>query len=265
VSKDGEVREVSIEFDAVLIEYLGDGCYGRLPSLSVDRGDRNRVLLSFDVSEGADFERAELRLTLHRSPIPTSAPLELGLFSVLEPWSDGAVTWNTQPKFEREPAQCAAVGPAEGPVVLDVTELARRWAETPESNHGVLLRAAVPISLPPPGLAAAVEREFEHMLPWAPTLRAALTQAKGQDKEVLVVVTAAFRQESLTDHERLLFVTCLSHPAVRDAITARFVPVRVRVSPNDVACAADGMTVRTAALEGTELELLQAQPPALVR
>jgi hypothetical protein len=273
VASDGSETVLPAAEDDLLISYLADGCYGAHPQLSVDRGDRNRVLVRFDLPSSAAFERALLRLELHQSNLPTTEPFELGLHAVRGGWSEASTTWSDQPDFAREPVHTVYVGPAEGPVEIDVTGIARTWTSGARSNHGLLLRAAAPLA-PSAGpgrsadevrRAAAVEAELASLFRWSVSFDAALGEARRTGRRVLVVISAAFRPEELTEHERLLLATCLSHPDVRAAVERDFVPVRVRVSPNHVAMAWELEPARRPRfpLEGVGLDHVGARPPAL--
>lgn len=266
--------EVKAESDAILISYIPDRPYGNHPRLSVDRGDRNRVLIRFDL-EGADaFERATLRLDMHQSTLGTVEPVKVALHRVTETWSERDACWRVQPAYDEEPLTVVRVGPEEGTVDIEVGVLAHAWASGEQPNHGVLLRAVEPLELPTvptkpasgakkEDLATLTDRELIGMYEWADSLDEALRRAKREKKRVFAVVSAAFRPEPITEHERALLVTCLSHPDVRATVARDFVPVRVRVSPNDVALDADGRKVRAKPFGRSGLTLASAKPPAL--
>jgi hypothetical protein len=270
IGADGRETPLPAMEDDLLISYLADRCWGSHAQLSIDRGDRNRVLLRFDLARGPDFERAELRFELHQSPLPTTTPLELAVHFVTGPWSEASTTWNDQPAYVEQPALTHLVGPEEGPVAVDVTPLARAWKDG-ASNHGVLLRVAHPLAVPgEPAVAAAatsrVDAELAALYRWAVTLEAALGEAERTERAVLVLVGAAFQPEELVEHERLLLATCLSHPEVRTVIERECIPLRLRVSPNDVAIAAESAPGEGPAspLAAFGLELPDIAPPALV-
>ncbi len=76
---DGTNERLPVSADSLLIEYLPERCWGRHARLSVDRADRNRVLLGCDPEPDGEVAGARRRLTLHQSPSPAREPLDVAI------------------------------------------------------------------------------------------------------------------------------------------------------------------------------------------
>ena len=117
--------------DSVLIEYLADRVWGHLPRLSVDRREKNRVLLHFPVEGGGAVARATLVLDAHPSASAPREPFPLAVHAVMEAWSEAKASWSRAPSFTEQPIAEIEV-PLEGGVLrIDVTDAARAWIADP--------------------------------------------------------------------------------------------------------------------------------------
>ncbi len=263
----GASKSLVADRDSVLIEYLAEGAWGHLPELSVDRREKNRVLLHFPIEGGTAIVRATLVLNAHPSSTAPREPFPVAVHPLTESWTERRTSWSRAPAFMEQPVAEIEV-PLEGGVVrLDVTEVASVWAADPDSNHGLLLRTSRPLEEVGGAdsvLQTKVDEELVALFDWAEDLDDALERAEREGRELLVLVTGAFRDTLLTEQERLILATALCHPALRARVGAAFVPVRVRVSPSVVAMQLEGNELGGHPLHPLGLELLEARPPALL-
>jgi hypothetical protein len=136
--------------------------YSFLPSLP--RGQHGTVYAFVDEEEGVDhsFEtfmkfplpqlaacgdvveaRLELQYTIDDSAFdeeaePPTTPGELNCHEVLEPWSEGQLTWSNKPDVA--PAFDSLTGiTALGPLTCDATELVQDWLSGAKENRGFAL------------------------------------------------------------------------------------------------------------------------------
>jgi hypothetical protein len=267
----GEVRRCAASADTTLIAYLADRAWGRHLQLSIDAIDQNRVLLAFELGGVQAIEAAHLELWLHQSNLPTDGALALAVHPLLEGFAEPSTTWSSAPRFDAERSVRGDVGPAEGKVTLDVTELAKSAVNDATRPLGLLLKAAAPVAAAtqPSNPASnpeaqVVEGELRDMFTWAPDLDAALARADEDDRGVLALLVADYGNGGFTEHERLLLATCLVHPAVRAAIDAHWVPVVLRVSPNVASFAAEKRGQPGDPLEPLGLDVGDVRPPALI-
>jgi hypothetical protein len=263
----GEVRRCAASADTTLIAYLADRAWGGLPQLSIDTIDQNRVLLAFELGGVQTIEAAHLELWLHQSSLPTDGALALAVHPLLEGFAEPTTTWSSAPRFDAECSVRGDVGPAEGRVTLDVTELAKSATNDATRPLGLLLKAAAPVAAPTQPAnpeAQVVERELREMFTWASDLDTALARADEDNRGVLALLVADYGNGGFTEHERLLLATCLVHPAVRAAIDAHWVPVVLRVSPNVASYAAEKRGQPGDPLAPIGLDVGDVRPPALI-
>lgn len=235
----GHETLLTAEADTGLISYLADRVFGRLPTIAVSMADTNRVMVRFAVGKDASFDRAELRLTSHPGDFPPQAPFDVAVHAIDAAWEEHGASWTRAPAFAPEVAATFSVGPKDGDVRVDLTSLAREWSSGKRPNHGVLLKVARPV---PEGTGPVAVRDrgadaLKQAMArwkWATSPQAALEQVKKAKRPVLAVVVGAFDHEKAgpTEHDKILFGTVLSHPAVTELVGASFVPVRVPVNPN---------------------------------
>jgi tetratricopeptide (TPR) repeat protein len=255
--------------ETVIISYLADRNWSRLPTLSLDLADTNRVLIRFDVPAAGSVRKAELVLRVapaDNHPTPT-APYDLGVYPIDEAWKESAVTWNSQPRFAASPAVTARVDPKAEEIRIDVTALVRRQAEKDAPGHGWLLKVVHPLAVdgPAPGEnpGGEVERELLALFPWAPSAAAAVEQAGRENKLVLALVRSEFDAGKSTYLEQVLLAAVLADPDVRTLIRERFVPVRVTAHPFAITMAGAGPAGQDPLVElGTSVP--EAKPTALV-
>ena len=151
-------QRIPVTGDTVLISYLADRAWGHHRRLSVDMSDRNRVLLFFDLTSiqaALTPTKAEVVLRMHSSTTPVVAPFELGIYIVQEPWLERSANWNNQPPFEEKSVLVQTVEPKEQTLHLDVTPIVRAWLAGTVPNHGLLLKVANPLPLPPAPIVPA--------------------------------------------------------------------------------------------------------------
>ena len=257
---DGTTRTLAAQADTVLLEYLPERVLATHAQLSVDQGDRNRVLVRFELPSTLAVERARLRLTVHPSePLPPRVPFEVSCHALLESWEERGATWQRQPAFDAAPCAELLLAPEGGELVVDLTAVVRAWASGERASHGLLLHAAQPVLAP-----EEVDAELLALYRFETSLDAARERARRERRDVLVLVAGTFGKEGLTEHERLLLATVLSHPGVRAEIERRFVPVRVRVSPGLVAASFEPGSTGANPLAALGVELREAKPPALL-
>lgn len=122
-----------------------DRNFGSRPKIFVSTWGPRYGLIRFDAAgiTGAHVQQATLVLYLRS----IASCGDITLHAVTTPWSEDSVTWNSQPMFEPEEFRGVALCSGEsepasiGPVSIDVTELAQRWADGSLPDTGLLLRA----------------------------------------------------------------------------------------------------------------------------
>lgn len=227
---DGETRTLTATADTVLISYLSDRAWGRLPQLAVSLGDTNRVLVQFDVPEG-EVARAELVLHVNPSQASPEQPFDVAFFRIREAWAEASTNWDNQPSLDEKPFASATIDPAKGEIRIDVTDAVK--AGLP---HGIALRVAKPLGpapepkkaqdTPPPPQPNPGAFLLEG-LPWAPDIETAKERATSEKKHVLALVRVSYGGEELAFAEETLLATALQHPRVVALIKEHFIPVRV--------------------------------------
>jgi RNA polymerase sigma factor (sigma-70 family) len=235
----GKPRSFPAVADAMVISYLTDRTWGRLPWMALDLRDCNRVLLRFDPKLDSKVKKAVLVLRFVKLPPEErrpdhwpARPFDVALHEVKEAWDEARVTWDSQPEFDKKSAATAEVDPKAKEVRVDVTKLVQRLADKDVPRHGWLLKAAVPVHAvnilrdgPP------VEAALAKHLPWETSVARALERAREEKKLVLACARAGWRAEDSTFAERMLRMTALADPDVVALVRERFVPVRVSYSP----------------------------------
>jgi tetratricopeptide (TPR) repeat protein len=265
--EEGPPQTYAAEADAVLISYLADRNWGRLPTLSIDLADANRVLLRFAPPAGGRVRKAELVLRRsERLPQLPPQPFAVAFHEVTAAWEEGRVTWASQPPFAEQPAAVAKVDPQAVEVRLDVTPLVRRLLAKEAPGHGWLLRAAEPLRTdgPTPGMMAGPEADLLKLLPWEDTVPAALERARGEGKLVLASVRSHPQPDKTTFAEQVLLAAVLADPDVQTLVLQRFVPVRVSYTPVTYVAAVDGHAPRFDVLAGLGTTTADVKAPALV-
>lgn len=142
VTSHGQSVSLKCSADTVLISYLADKPWGRLPILAVDRKDVNRSLLSFPLDEirkTDGVERAVLRLPVTKSSKPLTAPLKVRLSAVKQPWDEATATWNNPPAFSNDQIAAFTVSPDSKAVEVDVTEHLRQMKEGTDAVLSLML------------------------------------------------------------------------------------------------------------------------------
>ena len=140
--------------DTYVAQFYGNMNFGDSPALYAGRfqgpGDIYRTLLLFDLSSprlssdlippGVTINEAFLRLTIFRNLIPAGTNIFLNAYQVLSPWTENAVTWDTQPNFNPlTPVYSAPVSSGLGTIEFNLTSLARGWFDGSAVNVGVLI------------------------------------------------------------------------------------------------------------------------------
>lgn len=140
--------------DTYVAQFYGNMNFGDSPALYAGRfqgpGDIYRTLLLFDLSSprlssdlippGVTINEAFLRLTTFRNLIPAGTNIFLNAYQVLSPWTENAVTWDTQPNFNPlTPVYSAPVSSGLGTIEFNLTSLARGWFDGSAVNVGVLI------------------------------------------------------------------------------------------------------------------------------
>ncbi|MHC4960154.1 MAG: DNRLRE domain-containing protein [Planctomycetota bacterium] len=215
----GAVRVLPADADTVLIGYLANKAWGGNPRLSVQIGDQNRVLLRFDdLPAGETVKLAELVLTmaLPKENAPRE-PFELVVHRVKGAWSEANTTWDSQPPAHEPPDVTVRVEPKAQVLRVDVTKALRAGA-----RHGLLIKV--------PGPVRRIGSRLDEILPFERHTGAALQRARDEKKQVLALVGASTEPDF---GEVTLIATAFAHPAVRDAVKRRFVPVRVSYRSHD--------------------------------
>jgi RNA polymerase sigma factor (sigma-70 family) len=229
VSREGGASEChGPSADAVVLADLPHTVWGQSPTLALSLGDTARVLLRFDVPDGAPVRRAELVLPLGLSKRPPNAPFELGVHETLAPWDEAEVTWDAQPAWDETPAASALVDPRAREARIDVTRLLSRAGRGP-CRHGWLLKVCRPVPSEKP--ASVVRGDVLKLLPWEESVARALQQARREGKLVLACVRANPADGREPRGEQMLLATALADPDVLALVRSRFVPVRVPARP----------------------------------
>jgi hypothetical protein len=265
--EDGPPQTYAADADAVLISYLAERNWGHLPTLSIDLGDANRILLRFAPPPDGRVRKAELVLRrTERLPRLPPQPFDVAVHEVTEPWDEGRVTWTSQPAFAERPAAVVRVDPQAKEVRLDITPLVRRLAAKEAPGHGWLLRPAAPLRTDPPnpGMMAGPEADLLKLLPWEQTVTAARDRAHAENKLVLASVRSHPQPDKTTFAEQILLAAVLADPDVQALVRQRFVPVRVTYAPVTYVAAADGHAPRPDVLAGLGTTTADVKAPALV-
>jgi hypothetical protein len=158
--ENGKTKTYQAVADTMLIAYLADRAWGKLPRLSLILNDTNRVLLRFDPVAGDAVRRAELVLKLGDSPAPPNEPFDVSIYEVQDPWDENKVTWDSQPKIADEPAVKASLDPKAREFRIDVTELVKRRGDVKRggandaAKYGWLLKVTEPLAGGPIGSIA---------------------------------------------------------------------------------------------------------------
>ncbi|MBN1400742.1 MAG: DNRLRE domain-containing protein [Anaerolineae bacterium] len=145
--------------DTTINAWAPDAENGGAHSLNVRSLGVQRALLAFDLTAGAhsipsDATVVEARLRLYNTTID-KPPIQIAAYGLKRGWVEHEATW--QIAAEQEGAAWGTPGAedtlsdrdamAQDRIVIsqeswhewDVTELAQRWAQYPETNHGILL------------------------------------------------------------------------------------------------------------------------------
>ena len=180
VQLDAGKHVIPVFQDSVIISYLADRAWGRLPALAISMNDTNRSLLAFRLGglrEQGRLVKAEVVLDMKLSKMPPVEAFDLAVHVVTSEWDERTTCWASQPTHGAKPASEAKVEPKAGTIRLDVTEIVKQWRAGTEPNYGILLKVAVPIAggrhtTPPrgdgkvPSLAVPYEEEQREKLPW---------------------------------------------------------------------------------------------------
>lgn len=107
-------------------------------------GDSFRSLIQFESSQQSTppvttLEAAYLLLFLYRNEIPDGT-IQINLYGILDPWNEHTVTWNSRPSFANE-SKSTFILPSgwTGPILVDITKLAERWADGSAPNYGIVI------------------------------------------------------------------------------------------------------------------------------
>ncbi|MCP5022532.1 MAG: DNRLRE domain-containing protein [bacterium] len=266
VTEGGEEIAFSLDRDSSLVAYLPDRNLGGLPDLAIDRRDKNHVILHFPVPIGLKIDRAILSAVVRVGQTAPKYPFPVAAHKVLGDWSESKVTWANAPEHEVTPTSHAVLPVGEKQLTLDLTEIAKEWTKQASSNHGLLLRTAVPLTsnrqqVPSGQQRVSLDQQLVDMYDWATDLDAALREAKQTRRKVLAFVTADFGDPLITEQERVLLATVFCHPAIRQTIREQFVIVRVRINPNRLAIR---LNSDSKPADGSLLDPVEFRPPALV-
>lgn len=102
-------------------------------------GMRNRSLVQFDLSAIPAYSRIEsAKLRLYQEN-PASGLVDIGAHGIEASWTEGTVTWNTQPSYEAGPVDITTVTPDPGWAEWDVKKLVQRWVNGTFDNNGIAL------------------------------------------------------------------------------------------------------------------------------
>ncbi len=247
ILQNKQQRTLAVDADMTLISYLPKGVFGSMPTLSINMGDTNRVLLRFGRLPKR-IESATLVLSLKLSKRPPSKPFRLGLYPVQSAWTEGRTSWDGQPDAAAEAVFEAEVAPKDGLVRWDVTEALKKKAP-----HGWLLRVVEPI--------VQLEQLFGGSMTWVDDVDAAMAQARREKKRVLTFLQGEPVTERATFAETNLTAIIMMDPGVRELIQKKFVLHRASVHPQSYT-AGTGAGVDPVSRYGTRLA--DAKPPALI-
>ena len=107
------------------------------------RGGSEKLIMRFSVTLPPDekLQKAILRL----DPLPrcehTPGRIALELADVLEPWTSAQLARGRQPKLDIPMRLADTSATPARPLMLDVTEIVKRWSEHPDRYQGVALLA----------------------------------------------------------------------------------------------------------------------------
>jgi hypothetical protein len=114
--------------------YLGKGTYWDLGYW--------RAYLEFDVS-GVVGTVQDARLHLYQYDAgPAAGGLPCDAHRILGPWSEGTITWQTQPAHDGYVYDSQDVGSSgyQGWIIWNITDLVAAWVSGAQTNYGVVLK-----------------------------------------------------------------------------------------------------------------------------
>jgi len=133
--------------DASIADLDPDENYGSSTHISVGRSgygsahNVERALLQFNLASicpGAQIDEAYLKLYLITYHSTTSNSITMR--RIVEPWSEGTVTWNTRPGHSTQHYDATTVGTASGTwYSWYATELVRDWCSGSYANYGMMM------------------------------------------------------------------------------------------------------------------------------
>ncbi|MBI2874515.1 MAG: DNRLRE domain-containing protein [Firmicutes bacterium] len=111
---------------------------GKHPTWSVFRS-----LVHFDMSRlplNIEMVTAQLKMYLWWDPYGTT--VELGVFTILQPWQEGTVTWNNAPNFDPVPSATVNVSTGINRFInWNLDNLVKSWFYGSVANLGLLIKA----------------------------------------------------------------------------------------------------------------------------
>lgn len=135
-----ETTSLPLTDDTWIRASSADRNYGDIESMRVSSWGRKRAMVRFDAAalSGQPISRATLKLYLSR--LRTSG--DISIHAITSSWNESSVTWYTQPPAETSAVAMAGLSTSDlGSVVsVDVTEVAKRWANGSLPDAGLLIK-----------------------------------------------------------------------------------------------------------------------------
>lgn len=105
-------------------------------------GDSFRSLMQFDLSKIAtkDFDQAYLMLDISRNEISRGSS-QIGIYRISDSWEERDITWESALSIAAAVPEVTftVVTGWTGLLIVDLTQLVRRWLEYTYPNHGIVL------------------------------------------------------------------------------------------------------------------------------
>lgn len=137
--------------DSYITEYNAAKNYGGAANLFINRfqgpRDKYRSLIQFDfgclggnyIPPGSDIVSAKVELHMFRNE--ANGAITINAYMVKQNWHEFTVNWNNQPLYAAAPSGDLTIQPGySGLVLLDITDLTRRWYDGSCVNFGLLLK-----------------------------------------------------------------------------------------------------------------------------
>ncbi|MCK5475111.1 MAG: GPI anchored serine-threonine rich family protein [Candidatus Pacebacteria bacterium] len=152
VSASEQIEKINVSYDNELNSRTPDIVKDASVYISIGRrityGDESmRYIGKLDVSSLNSTEMETAVLTMDRVSTSWDGNGDYSLYKVNESWDSSTVTWNNQPAINIVEITRGVVG-SYGIMEFNISNLAKEWANDPESNNGFLIMKSEESSIP---------------------------------------------------------------------------------------------------------------------